>query len=93
LPSSADLIAAATDSDLRARLVALLASRGHATPAATVDTKMGAIVAQSVTPEGATVADVLAYARASYAPAPRPGENLAAVTDDQLRAALAAITV
>lgn len=93
MSSSADLIAAATDPDLRARLVATLAAQGHATPAATVDTRIGAIVAQSVTPEGLTIADVLASARVAYVPTPRPGENLAAVTDDHLRAALAAIAV
>lgn len=93
MTSSADLIAAAADTDLRARLVALLAASGHQTPAAAIEQRIGEIVAQGVSDQGQTVADVHAYATARRAQAvaslpPAPGADPAAVTDVQLRDAL-----
>lgn len=41
--------------------------------------------------DGTTVADVHAYAVATYQPTPRPGVNPAAVTDTQIAAAVAAV--
>lgn len=87
MTTSQDLLLAARDADVRDRLVALLAAHGHTSPEATIDTRIGRIVA-TVVSEGQSVADVLAYARANYVPTPRPGQNLAAVTDAHLRTAL-----
>lgn len=93
MTSSSDLIAAAGDADLRARLVALLAASGHQTPAGTVEQRIGQIVAQAISTQGQSIADVHAYTAARRAQAvaalpPAPGADPAAVTDAQLRAAL-----
>ena len=68
MPNSAQLIAAAADPDLRARLVALLAATGHPAPAATIETRLGELVAAPVD-GGQCIADVHAYAVATRAQA------------------------
>lgn len=96
MTTSHDLIAASADADLKARIVAILAAEGHDTPAATVETRIGRIVAQQVGDQGQTVADVHAYATSTREQAiaalpPRPGADPSSVTDDHLRAALTAL--
>lgn len=68
MPDSSQLIAAAADPDLRARLVALLAATGHTSPAATIETRIGELVAAPVG-GGQCIADVHAYAVATRAQA------------------------
>lgn len=85
----AEHIAARNDTDLLARLVAAAERAGIDAPAHWVNTHMGRLVAADI--GDSTVADVHAYAVATYEPTPRPGENPAAVTDVQLEAAVAAV--
>lgn len=70
---------ARNDQDLRARFIAGAEQAGIANAASWVDAQMGKLV--SVDLGETTVADVHAYAVATYEPTPRPGENPAAVTD------------
>lgn len=90
MATSADYIAAAGDQHLRARLTAILAASGHPNPGAVVTSRMGQLVAVQIA-GGSTIADVYAYAVATYEPTPLPGVNPAAVTDTQLIEALRAI--
>ena len=87
--TSADLIRAARDTDLLDRARALAAQQGI--DAATVEQKWAHLVSVPVA-DGAddTIASVLAYAVTTYAG--RPGQNPAAVTDEQIAAVLASIT-
>lgn len=88
MATSADMIAAQADADLRQRAAAIGAKLGYLPYE--VEARIPQIVATSI-PAGdtaTTIADVYAYAVATYAPAPRPGQNLAAVTDSQLEAAI-----
>lgn len=88
-PTSASLIAAARDSDLRARLIALGAINNYS--AGEVELAITRIVAAPVTESGETISSVYEYAVANYEPAPRPGEDPAAVTDTHLLAAIESV--
>lgn len=86
-----DISRAAADDDLLERITAAAAAVGVDNPEAWAKMHARRIAAQQVTEAGDTVASVYAYAAATYSPSPRPGENPAAVTDDYLRAAVAAV--
>ena len=88
-PSSAAIIAASRDSDLLARAVALGATVGLTQ--ADVEAQRTNLASAPVDSEGNTVASVYEYARATYTPTPRPGENPAAVTDAHILHALGTI--
>lgn len=88
-PSSAAIIAASRDSDLLARMVALGSTIGLTQ--ADVETHRTKFASSPVDSEGNTVASVYEYARATYNPTPRPGENPAAVTDAHILHALGTI--
>ena len=88
-PSSAAIIAASRDSDLLARAVALGATVGLTQ--ADVEAHRVKLASAPVDDEGNTVASVYEYARATYTPPPRPGENPAAVTDAHILHALGTI--
>ena len=97
MASPQDLIDAATDAQLKARAVALLAATGSRSASGDVETRIGEIVAQAVdtNPDGTTasIASIYRYAsdireRAIAAIPPPPGTNPGAITDDHLRAAL-----
>ena len=81
-------IRASKDDDLKERMVAAAERKGIPFPQVWVEQNMGKLV---ITPiDNTTVADVHAYAVATYNPVPRPGANPAAVTDDQILAAVQA---
>ena len=95
MTSIADLIAASTDTDLRARVRAAADARGL--PLNWTDLHMGRLVAATIPatypsdgpPAGETnIAAVYGYKLAHYAPAPRPGEDPAAVIDPMIWAAI-----
>lgn len=82
--------AARKDDDLLARFIAAAEQLGISNEASLwVEQNRGRLVAVDIA--NTTVADVHAYAVATYSPTPRPGENPAAVTDDQIRAAIEAV--
>ena len=81
---------ARNDQDLRARFIAGAEQAGISNAAAWVDAQLGKLV--SVDLGETTVADVHAYAVATYNPTPRPGVNPAAVTDVQIAQAIAAVS-
>ena len=87
MATSASLIAAAQDSDLLARAIALAAETGIENPQAFVESRRHQLAAAPVSESGDTVASVYEYAAAQ--PRYRTGEDPAAVTDDHLRAAIA----
>ena len=87
--TSADLIAVADDPDILRRLVAL--GRALGAQRSDIENAVPVIAAAPVNAAGDTVASVLAYARATYTPTPRPGQNPAAVTDAHLEYALRAV--
>lgn len=82
-------IRARNDDDLLERLIAAAERAGLSNAAQWVESNRGRLV--SVDLGETTVADVHAYAVATYDPGPRPGQNPAAVTDAQLEAAVAAV--
>ena len=86
MATSAALIAAAQDSDLLARAIALAAESGIDNPQAFIESRRHQLAAASVSESGDTVASVYEYAAAQ--PRYRTGEDPAAVTDDHLRAAI-----
>ena len=90
MASTADHIAARNDTDLLQRLVAAAEQAGIDGAQAWVEANRGRIIAAKITGD-TTIADVHAYAVATYEPAPRPGENPAAVTDPQLAEAIQAV--
>lgn len=82
--------AARTDDDLITRFIAAAEQLGISNQASMwVEQNKGRLVAVDI--DGTTVSDVHAYAVATYVPTPRPGENPAAVTDDQIKAAIEAV--
>jgi len=88
--NSQQIILASNDAQLRERLISLAPQLGVRNPAYWVDLHMHEIVGEEL-PDGAgttTVATVLEYAHLVYKPTPLPGANMAAVTDDHIRAAL-----
>ena len=86
-----DLIAAAADDDLRARVRAAAEARGLGPGWA--DSQMGRLVATAIPADEqtTTIADAYGYAALTYKPAARPGQNPAAVTDEMIYAAIAAV--
>ena len=86
MATSASLIAAAQDSDLLARAIALAAETGIDNPQAFIESRRHQLAAAPVSESGDTVASVYEYAAAQ--PRYRTGEDPAAVTDDHLRAAI-----
>jgi len=87
---SADLIAAKDDPDIEARLIAL--GRVLGAQESDIRNALPVLAAAPVDNTGSnTIASVLAYARATYTPTPRPGQNPAAVTDAHLEYALRAV--
>lgn len=88
-PSSASIIAAARDNDLFERVVALGSTLGLTR--ADVEAHRTKLASAPADSDGATIASVYEYARATYTPTPRPGENPAAVTDAHILHALGTI--
>ena len=86
--TTAAIIAASRDSDLRERLIATAARAGVDSPQAWVESRLHELASTDATSSGDTIASVYDYARATYTPAPRPGENPAAVTDTHLEYAV-----
>lgn len=86
--TSAQIIAASSDGDLQRRLRAIASSLGIENPQGWVESRLDELAAAPVDDEGNTVGSVYEYALLTYKPAPRPGENPAAVTDDYLRHAI-----
>ena len=91
MASIADMIAASTDTDLRARVRAAADARGL--PLNWTDLHMGRLVATEIQSGGdqTTIANVYGYALATYTPTPRPGENPAAVLDSMIFDAIGTI--
>ena len=88
-PTSAALIAATQDPDLRARIIALGQSLGRSEQE--LNQSIPLLVGAACDEEGSTIAGVYEYAVATYdppTPPPRPGENPAAVTDAHILKAL-----
>ena len=86
--TSTQIIAASSDGDLQRRLRAVAASMGIENPQGWVESRLYELAAAPVNENGDTVGSVYEYAAATYKPAPRPGENPAAVTDGFLRHAI-----
>lgn len=80
-------ITARNDADLLARFVAAAEMAGIDNPQGWAEQHRGELVAARVDDDH-TVSDVHAYAVATYKPTPRPGANPAAVTDNQIMAAV-----
>lgn len=91
IPTSAAIIAASKDQDLRDRAVALASTMDPPLSAADVESLRMRLATAPVNENGDTVASVFEFAVANYEPAPRPGENPAAVTDAHILHALAQI--
>lgn len=83
-------IAARNDNDLLARFIAAAEVTGIDNPQGWAEQHRGELVAAKVDGDH-TVSDVHAYAVATYQPTPRPGANPAAVTDNQIMAAVKAV--
>ena len=79
-------ITALNDADLLARFIAAAEVAGIDNPQGWAEAHRGELVAAPI--DGTTCADVHAYAVANYRPTPRPGADPAAVTDDQIKAAV-----
>lgn len=89
--TSASILAAANDRDLTERMVALASEAGVEYADGFVQQNRHRLAAAQVDENGDTVASVYEYAVLTYKPTPTPGANLSAVTDDHLRAAIAAL--
>lgn len=85
----AEHIAARNDADLLARFVAAAEMAGIDNPQGWAEAHRGEIVCAKI--GDTTVSDVHAYAVATYQPTSRPGANPAAVTDQQIIAAVNAV--
>ncbi len=91
MSDSNQILAAAADEDLRQRMVALAAKSGVQAPEQWVDMHRFQLVATDLDGDGAatdSIATVYDYARVTYQPSPRPGQNLAAVTDSFITSAI-----
>ena len=86
----AEHITARNDADLLARFVAAAEMAGLDNPQGWAEQHRGELVSAKVDDDH-TVSDVHAYAVATYQPTPRPGANPAAVTDNQIMAAVKAV--
>lgn len=82
----AEHITARNDADLLARFVAAAEMEGIDNPQGWAEQHRGELVSAKI--GDTTCSDVHAYAVATYQPTPRPGANPAAVTDDQIKAAV-----
>lgn len=92
--TSKQIIAAARDEDLRERFIAIAAALGIASPEHWVDLRLRALVAVDLDgpgPADESVAKAYDYKLATYEPAPRPGEDMAAVTDALIFQAIIAV--
>ena len=83
-------IAARNDADLLARFVAAAEVTGIDNPQGWAEQHRGELVAADI--GGTSVSDVHAYAVAQYQPTPRPGSDPARITDDQIVAAVKAVS-
>lgn len=81
--------AARNDNDLLTRLIAAAEQAGIPNAQQWAEQHRGALVSTQI--GDTTIADVHAYAVATYNPTPRPGENPAAVTDAQIAQAVQAV--
>lgn len=91
-PSTAAIIAASADPDLRARIAAAAAEHGLQDNAeAWAHVAAMRVVSQPVDADGTTLAGLYDYAVSQYAPPPPPGKGPARVRDDQIRAAIRAV--
>ena len=81
--------AARNDFDLLARFVGAAEQAGISNAQMWAEQHRGALVSAQI--GDTTIADVHAYAVATYEPTPRPGENPAAVTDAQIAQAVQAV--
>ena len=92
IASSNDHLAAKRDTDLMTRTFALAESDpDFSMPQSWVEQNWGRIISAPITEDGHTMVKGHAYAVATYEPTPLPGANLAAVTDDQIRDAIAVV--
>lgn len=82
-------ITARNDADLLARFVAAAEVAGIDNPQGWAEQHRGELVSAKI--GDTTCSDVHAYAVATYQPTPRPGANPAAVTDNQIMAAVKAV--
>lgn len=74
-------ISARNDADLLDRFTAAAEVAGIENPQGWAEAHRGELVAADVA-DGQNIADVYAYAVATYAPTPRPGVDSSKVTDD-----------
>ncbi|WP_431841392.1 hypothetical protein [Calidifontibacter indicus] len=81
--------AARNDFDLLARFVGAAEQAGIINAQMWAEQHRGVLVSTQI--GDTTIADVHAYAVATYEPTPRPGENPAAVTDAQIAQAVQAV--
>lgn len=81
--------AARNDTDLLTRLIAAAEQASIPNAQQWAEQHRGALVSTKI--GDTTIADVHAYAVATYEPTPRPGENPAAVTDSQIAQAVQAV--
>lgn len=90
--SSAAIIKAAKDNDLRERFIALAAEQGIDNPHGFIDSKLQQLASAKVGAGEDTIASVYEYADAIYnqelSKLTTPGKNPAAVTDEHIRYAL-----
>ena len=86
-----DVIAASRDQYLVDRMIAAAAELGHPYPATQVADAAARIVAAPTTTDGDSIASVYAYAVQTHQPTPAPGANPAAVLDQHVRDAVAAV--
>lgn len=99
MPSTSEHIAARDDLDLQLRLIAAAEQAGIPNAQSAVVSNLGALISRPIVVNGeeTTVTTVHAYAAAvrrdllASEAAMSPGLNPGAVTDDHLRAALAAV--
>ena len=96
MATSAAIINASKDSDLRERAVAIAAEQGVTAPQLWIDQRLPALACAPVNDGGSdTVASVYEYTEARYAEQAAalkaPGKDPAAVTDDHLRHAIKAL--
>lgn len=89
--SLADITAAARDPHLLDRMIAAAAEQGHPYPASQIADAAARIVATPITEAGDSIASVYAYAVQTHQPTPAPGANPAAVLDQHVRDAVAAV--
>lgn len=87
----AEHITARNDADLLARFVAAAEMAGVDNPQGWAEQHRGELVSAKIADDGQAVSDVHAYAVATYKPTPPPGANPAAVTDQQIMAAVKAV--